>query len=162
MKRYGDLFDKVVSTDNLKLADKKARRGKRNQYGVQKHIRNAEDNLNVLQEQLISGNYVTSEYTNYRISEPKERTISRLPFFPDRICQHALVNVLEPIFVNMFTKDTYSCIKGRGVHKASYDLRRYLKDDSGTKYCLKLDIRKFYPSVNNDVLKQMVDRKYLL
>lgn len=160
MKRYGNLFDKIVTTENLNLADKKARRGKRHQYGVQKHIKNSESNILELKYQLFDERYKTSEYTNYTITDPKTRVISKLPFFPDRICQHAIINVLEPIFVKMFTTDTYSCIKGRGVHKASYGLRGYLKDTENTKYCLKMDIRKFYPSVDNDILKDLLLRKF--
>lgn len=67
---------------------------------------------------LISGEYKTSNYDIFKIYEPKEREIYRLPFFPDRIVHHAFMNILEPIWVKMFIKTTYSCIKGRGIHKA--------------------------------------------
>ena len=70
------------------------------------------------------------------------------------------MNVLEPIFVASFTADTYSCIKGKGIHAAVYALRRALKDVPGTQYCLKLDIRKFYPSIDNVILKQQLRRKF--
>lgn len=78
----------------------------------------------------------------------------------DRIVHHSIMNILEPIFVSVFTADTYSCIKSRGVHKASYNLRRVFKDKEGTKYCLKLDIKKFYPSVDNKILKGLLRRKF--
>lgn len=66
------------------------------------------------------------------------------------------MNVLEPIFVKTFISQTYACIKGRGIHKASFKLREYIKDE---KYCLKLDIKKFYPSIDNEILKQLLRRK---
>ncbi|WP_234991225.1 RNA-directed DNA polymerase [Sphingobacterium psychroaquaticum] len=69
------------------------------------------------------------------------------------------MNVLEPLFVAVFTRDTYSCIKGRGVHLASAVLRGYLKDVKHTSYCLKVDIKKFYPSVDNTILKSLLRKK---
>ena len=123
--------------DNLKLADQKASKGKSNQYGVQVHSRNHEANLIALQTMLKSKTYKTSEYTTFKVYEPKERVVFRLPYYPDRITHHAIMNVLEPIFVQMFTADTYSCIKGKGIHAAASAVKRALQDVSGTTYCLK-------------------------
>jgi len=103
--------------------------------------------------------YKTSEYTTFTIFEPKERIIYRLPYFPDRITHHAVMNILEPIFVSSFTRDTYSCIKKRGIHAAAAAVKIALRDEAGTQYCLKLDIRKFYPNVDHDVLKQLLRKK---
>lgn len=70
------------------------------------------------------------------------------------------MNILEPIWLSIFTKDTYSCIKNRGIHKLVNNLKKALKSDpEGTKYCLKLDIKKFYPSINHDILKQIIRYK---
>lgn len=82
-----------------------------------------------------------------------------MPYFPDRITHHAVMNVLESIFLSTFTKDTYSCIKKRGIHGASNSVKNSLKDISGTKYCLKFDIKKFYPSINHDILKKLLRKK---
>ena len=108
---------------------------------------------------LVNKTYSTSPYITFTIFEPKERIIFRLPYFPDRITHHAVMNVLEPVFVSTFTSDTYSCIKGRGIHAAAYAVKKSLRDVPGTRYCLKLDIRKFYPSVDHDVLKALLRRK---
>lgn len=159
MKRFGNLYDKIVSLENLKLADKKARKGKLKQYGVIKHLEKEEENIRMLNELLKHQKFKTSEYNVFKIFEGKERDIYQLPYYPDRIVQHSIMNVLEPIFVSTFTSNTYSCIKGRGVHKASYKLRDSLKDKINTKYCLKLDIQKFYPSVDNSILKLLLRRK---
>ena len=70
------------------------------------------------------------------------------------------MNVLEPIWVSVFTKDTYSCIKKRGIHACVKSVKWALREDiAGTRYCLKIDIRKFYPSIKHDVLKGIVRRK---
>jgi len=159
MKRINNLYSQIISLENLELADKIARRGKTRQYGVIAHDRNKESNVESLRIELKDRVYRTSEYTNFSVFEPKERLVYCLPYFPDRITHHAIMNVLEPVFVSTFTADTYSCIKGRGIHKSSFKLRRALQDVPGTKYCLKLDIKKFYPSVDHDILKALLRRK---
>jgi len=160
MKRIGNLFDQIISIDNIRAADKQARKGKLKSYGVIKHIEDEEDNIYNLHMMLKNGEYKTSPYTVFKIYEPKEREIYRLPYYPDRILHHSVQRVIEPILLlKTFTADTYSSIKGRGLHKASYRLRNYLKDTKGTKYCLKLDIKKFYPSVCNETLKLIIRRK---
>lgn len=160
MKRIGNLYHQITSMENLLLADKKAQKGKSDQYGVLLHNRNKEANLLTLQDMLVTKTYKTSPYDIFKIYEPKEREVYRLPYFPDRITHHAIMNVLEPIFVSTFTKDTYSCIKDRGIHKLQRNIKRDLKDISGTKYCLKLDLKKFYPSIDHEILKDLLRRKF--
>src|SRR5262245_21213982 len=117
MKRVGNLYNQIASLKNIQEADVKAQKGKSKQFGVIIHNQNKDGNLLALHDRLVNKDYRTSEYTIFTIHEPKERIIYRLPFFPDRITHHAIMNVLEPIFVNTFTADTYSCIKNRGIHK---------------------------------------------
>lgn len=159
MKRKGNLYKQICSLENLRLADSIARRGKLAQPGVIEHDRHRESDILALHQMLISKTYRTSEYTTFTIFEPKERIIFRLPYYPDRIVHHAIMNILEPVFVSVFTADTYSCIKKRGIHAAARALKRSLADQAGTQYCLKLDIRKFYPSVDHKVLKKLLRRK---
>lgn len=159
MKRFGNLYQQICHLDNLRLADSKARKGKGDQYGIRVFDRNKETNLYLLQQQLEAKTYQTSAYSTFKVYEPKERLVYRLPYFPDRIAHHAVMNVLESFFVNQFTADTYSCIKGRGIHAAAKAVKKALRDQAGTTYCLKLDIVKFYPSIDHDVLKVLLRRK---
>lgn len=160
MKRNGNLYSKVISMDNLRLADERARKGKFHTYGVAVHDRNREGNLLALHEALKNQSFDTSKYQVFKIYSPKERDIYRLPYFPDRIVHHAVMNILESIWVSVFTKDTYSCIKGRGIHAVARSVRRALREDvPGTQYCLKIDIKKFYPSVDHAILKQLIARR---
>ena len=161
MKRFDNLFSKICSLENLILAEKKARKGKSKRYGVRVFQQNYWENLNKLREMLITGKYKTSKYTIFKIYEPKEREIFRLPYYPDRIVHHAIMNIMEPIWVNMFVKNTYSCIKNRGIHKLVNDLKYDLSRDQNfdTIYCLKIDIHKFYPSINNEILKKIIRHK---
>lgn len=160
MKRKGNLFQQIITIDNLRIADKKARKGKKQQYGVKQFDKNPDGNFLLLNETLLNKNYVTSDYTTFKVYEPKERLVFKLPYFPDRITHHAIMNVLEPIFRASFTNDTYSCIKGKGIHAASTNLKKSLQDIENTKYCLKLDIVKFYPNVDHNILKQLLRRKF--
>lgn len=159
MKRLSNLYSKITSIENLQLADGKARKGKADQYGVKAHDKNRCANILLLQRMLISKKYTTSAYTTFTVYEPKERIVYRLPYFPDRITHHAVMNVLEPIFVSLFTADTYSCIKGKGIHAAARAVKLALKDIAGTTYCLKLDVKKFYPNIDHHILKQILRRK---
>jgi retron-type reverse transcriptase len=159
MKRHGNLYNKICSIENLRMADSIARKGKLSQPGIKAFDRNKEENLRILREQLLGRTFRTSEYKTFLIYEPKERLIFRLPYYPDRIVHHAVMNIMEPIFVATFTADTYSCIKKRGIHAAARALKSALKDSTGTKYCLKLDIKKFYPNVDHDILKQLLRKK---
>lgn len=160
MKRLGNLFGKICSIENLERADAIARKGKGKQYGIQVHDRNRQGNIARLRDMLITRTYKTSQYTTFKVYEPKERIVSRLPYYPDRIVHHAIMNVLEPVFISVFTADTYSCIKGRGIHGAARAVKTALVDVPGTKYCLKLDIRKFYPSIDHAILKRLLARKF--
>jgi RNA-directed DNA polymerase len=159
MKRKGNLYEQICSIENLELADSIARKGKLKQPGVIAHDKTREANILALHHMLKNKTYRTSEYTTFPIYEPKERIIYRLPYFPDRITHHAVMNILEPLFVSTFTADTYSCIKGRGIHAAANAVKRVLRDIPGTQFCLKMDVRKFYPSIDHDILKQLLRRK---
>lgn len=159
MKRKNNIYQQIYSIANLQQADINARKGKLSQPGVIEHDKNREANIKSLHEMLKNKTYKTSPYTIFTIREPKERIIFRLPYFPDRIAQHAAMIPLEAIFTSTFTADTYSCIKGKGIHAATFALRRSLRDVPGTQYCLKLDIKKFYPSIDHDALKALLRRK---
>lgn len=158
-KRHNDLYDKICNLKNLVLADKKARKGKQHQSSVQFFDKRYYKNILKLRSELRNKIYRTSKYVIFYIYEPKEREIFKLPY-RDRIVHHAIMNILEKIFIKMFTTDTYSCIKGKGITKAVLKLQEALKDKFNTIHCLKLDIKKFYPSCNHEILKQILKRKF--
>ena len=91
----------------------------------------------------------------------KDREIFKLSYFPDRICQWAILQVIEPYLVKNFIKNTYSAIPGRGIHLALHDIDQAVQHDvPGTQYCLKIDARKYYPSINHDILKKKYRRLF--
>ena len=160
MKRIGNLYEKIISIDNLRLADEKARRGKIKSHGVRIHDKNREANIIALHEALLNKTYKTSAYQTFKVYEPKEREIFKLPYYPDRIVHHAIMNVLESIWMKIFTHNTYSCIKKRGIEGCARRVDRIIrKYDGRPLYCLKIDIKKFYPSIDHDILKRILRRK---
>ena len=162
MKRYGNLYEKVYDMDNLKKAHQKAKVGK----GWYKEVKMVDENpdyyLEKLQKMLMDKTYQTSEYETFiKRDSGKEREIFKLPYFPDRICQWAIMLVIEPFLIKHFTADTYSAIPGRGTHLCLSRMKEAIKKDpQGTRYCLKLDVSKYYPSINHDILKQKYRRKF--
>lgn len=159
MKRVNNLYNQICSIENLMLADKKARKGKSMQYGVISHDKRRGCNILTLHNTLMDHRYQTSAYNKFTLYDPKEREVCGLPFYPDRIVHHAIMNYLEALFVSTFTADSYSCIKGKGIHDLKDKLQAALRDIPGTTYCLKLDIRKFYASIDRVILKQQLRRK---
>ena len=157
MKRIGNIFPKVVEYENFLLADHNARKNKKHYKEIHDHDKNKEENLHKLQESVVTLTYKTSEYFIFKIYEPKEREIYKLPYYPDRIMHHALMNCLETIWEKVFIYNSYACRKNKGIHAAVKDLKKVLRrDKEETKYCLKLDIRKFYPSIDHDILKSIL------
>ena len=156
MKRYGNLYAKVCETTNLIMAHKHASSGKGWYSEVKTVNENPIEYLEILQGMLENKTYETSEYTLFlRKDGVKVRLIYKLPYFPDRICQWAVMQVIEPYLVRNFVRDTYSAIPGRGIHLALDRIKDALRNDpEGTKYCLKMDVKQFYPSINHPILKQ--------
>ncbi len=158
MRRHGNLFEKITDLDNIRLAYKKARKGKTWQNTIKIFESDLENNILKIQNSLINKTFTTSEYTLKQIYEPKKRIIYRLPFNPDRIVQHSIMNVLESIWDNLFIYDSYSCRKNKGIHKASRRTMEFIRN-TPNGYCLKMDISKFYPSINHDILFDIVQQK---
>lgn len=160
MKRVDNIFYKICSLENLRLADEIARRGKKKKAGVKFFDLDRERNLERLHYQLLAGEYHTSQYHHFEVRDPKRRTIAALPYYPDRIVHQAIVNVLGPIWDRVFIADTFACIKGRGTHAVRRRTREFFRrDPEGTRYCLKVDIHHYYQSIDHDILKAILRRK---
>jgi hypothetical protein len=116
LKIQGNLFDKIISIDNLRAAHHKARKGKSHYKEVQWVDSNEQEALERIQRLLIDGTFKTSKYTvEHTLKGDKMRTIHKLPYFPDRIVQHAIVNVCSEAWTRSMIRDTFQSIKGRGT-----------------------------------------------
>ncbi|MCK9429843.1 MAG: RNA-directed DNA polymerase [Candidatus Omnitrophica bacterium] len=159
MKRVNDLFEKICDYDNLKLALINAQKGKKNYKEVQLVNETPDYFIENLHKLLVNKEFKNSPYFVFlKKDRGKTREIYKLPFFPDRILHHAILQILEPIWKKTLINDTYQSIKGRGIH---YGMQRVKKAIQATdaKYCLKLDISKYYPSIANEILKQIIRKK---
>ncbi len=155
MKTHKNLFAKIISFENLLLAAHLAAQGKREHPNVLRFFERLEDNLWSLQELLSSQTYQPGPYSISQIYEPKPRMISAAPFH-DRVVHHALINVIGPLFERSIIFDSYANRRGKGTHRA---IRRYQHFLRQYGYALKCDIRKYFPSIDHELLKQRVRRR---
>ena len=161
MKRFGYLYEKIYDLENLKLAHKNARKGKTHYREVKMVDKNPDEYLGKIHEMLKNKTYRNSKYKVMmrKMDNGKHREIYKLPYFPDRVIHHCIMQIVEPIWYKTLICDTYSSIKGRGIHRGVKSIKKALRDRENTKYCLKLDINKFYPSIDNGILKQIIMKK---
>ena len=146
--------------DNIREAHRNAQRGKQHYHEVQMVNADEEKYLAQIQAMLRDKTFCNSEYEVFtKTDSGKERVIHKLPYFPDRIVHHCIMQVLEPIWMRTFITDTYAALKGRGIHKGVSRVKLALQDRDNTHYCLKFDVCKFYPSVDHDILKSIIRRK---
>lgn len=155
MKTYNGLYPQICSFENLWKAACKAQKGKRFQDNVARFNFHRERELLRLQEELLSQTYRPGDYYEFTIYEPKRRMISAAPY-RDRVVHHALCNIIEPIFDRIFIYDSYACRVGKGTHRA---VDRFTKFCRKTRYVLKADIRKYFPSIDHEILKELIRRK---
>ncbi len=159
VKRYGNLWSKIVSYENIKSAYANARKGKSGRTEIQKIDADPEPYLKNIQQMLIDHTFHSSEYRIFTIHEcNKERDVADLPFYPDRIIHWALIQVVEPIIMRNLISETYAALPGRGTHQALTLLKRYVQDPKA-RYVLKTDVKKFFPSIDKDILMDKLRRR---
>lgn len=155
MKHYGNLYSQIIDFENLWWAARKAERGKRYRETVLDFNFNFEENLIQLQSELTAKTYQPGPYKTFKIIDPKPRIISAAPY-QDRVIHHALCNIIAPIFEKSFIPDSYANRVGFGTHRA---LERFVKFARSHRYVLQCDVRKYFPSIDHHILKQLIRRK---
>jgi len=161
MKRYGNLYAKVWDLDNIREAHKNSRKRKAHYREVQMVDANPDFYFKQIQQMIKNKTYQTSEYEMFKKNDKgKIREIYKLPYFPDRIVHHCIMQVIEDIWMKTFIRDTYASMKNRGIHDGVKRIQKALKaDEKGTQYCLQMDVKKFYPSIHHITLKRIIRRK---
>jgi len=159
MKRYGNLYPAITCRENIEKAIDNASKGKKRYKEVIEVLEDRKTYVDKLHKMLSEKSYTPSEYSSFiKNDSGKERKILRLPFFPDRIIQHAILQILEPIWKSSLIAQTYQSIRGRGVHKCLKEVKKAVQVEK-IPYCLQLDIKKFYPSIDNTILKRTLRKK---
>ena len=161
-KRVGNIYSSIYDIENIKDAHKRARKDKSFYEAVQKTDEDLEARAQTISNMLKNHTYKPGLYKTSRYSDRgKERILYKLPYYPDRIIQWAIMLQIEPYFNRVFEPFTCASLPGRGIHYASNLLTKYLElYPNETLYCLKLDIKKFYPSIDRKILKKLLRKLF--
>lgn len=163
MKRVGNIYEEITKLGNIESAIMHASRGKTKRQKVAKILDSPTFYALQIQKMLKDKTYVPSPYFEMKIrdgAKKKERIIYKPQFYPDQVIHWSLMLKLEPILLKGMYEFSCASIKGRGIHKGMKYVKKILvRDRKYTKYCLKLDIKQFYPSVNKEILKQKFRKK---
>jgi retron-type reverse transcriptase len=157
-KRVGYLFEKAFTVENLYAAFMDARKGKRVKSATLRFEVNLGAELHSLYSELNSGTYKPRAYSQFYVYEPKKRLINA-PAFRDLVVQHAIYRIIYPIFDKTFIDTSYACRKGGGTHKASTYTQKEIRKYDGNLYFVKLDIRKFFYSIDRTILRKLFEKK---
>lgn len=154
-KTFKRLYPRITSFENLLEAAHRAQKGRRYRDSTLAFNARLEENLHMLRMELLDGSYQPGEYRDFFIEDSKKRLISAAPY-RDRVVHHAVMAVIEPLFDRSFIFDTYACRKGKGSHAALLRFRHFL---AGHRYVLKCDIRKYFQSMDHEILLAKLERR---
>ncbi len=147
-RKYKHLYEQLYDFENLWMASRKARRGRRQKPATGMFEYNLEQELFEIQELLRTETYRFSPYDTFMIYDPKKRLIHAAPY-RDRVVHHAIINLLEPILDRILIYDTYACRSGKGSHKAIDRAHSFLRSSA---WVLKLDIKKYFFTIDHQIL----------
>lgn len=162
MKVYKNIFDRIVSLENLFLAWDAFKSDKRNKRDVSQFEWHLEKNIFQLHRELKYKTYQHGSYTNFYIRDPKQRHIHKA-LVRDRVLHHAVFSIINPLFEETFISTSFSCRINYGAHKGVEVLEKMARgiQKNGTNPCfvLKCDIRKFFDTVDHDILLSILKRR---
>ena len=162
MKAKGNIYPNICEKSNIEKAIINASKEKKNRNDVKKVFCNIEYYTTKLQEMLTNKTYEPSPYKEKKIydgANKKERIIFKPQFYPDQCIHWALMLQIQDILGRGMYDYCCASVKNRGIHYGARYVKKILvRDRKNTKYCLKLDIKKYYPSVNKEILKHKFRR----
>lgn len=158
MKRTGFLYEKIATPDNLRLAFTRARRGKQLREEVRRYCAHLHANLSKMQAQLCEGPECVEvgRCRFFTIFDPKERRICA-PVFAERILHHAVINIAGPYLDTYQIDGSYACRTRRGTYQALAKAQQMAKR---YRHYLKLDVRKYFESIDHQVLMGQLARRF--
>ena len=160
-KTYSQLYEQIISFENLYLAYCEARRGRRYRGDVLRFHQNHEETLLNLHKELKAKTWQPGPYREFLCTTEVKRRVIHAPAFIDRVVHHALANVTRPLFEKKYIFDSYATINGKGTHKAVFRVQEFMRRAGAnwdTVYVLQCDISKYYPSMDHDVLMEQIKR----
>lgn len=174
MKRYDDLFERVVDMENLYAAYENARKRRHFKTEIMECSQHIEEVLCALQQNLISGEWQPGKYHQFETRKEVKRRIINAPTFRDRIVHHAMIQVVMPLFEKKFIYDSYACrlkpkrfidepkfyfdCRKKGTHRAVQRLQQFIRSAPKQAYVLQCDISKYYLTIDHEILKGEIRR----
>lgn len=162
MKRVGNIYEQITKKENIRRAILNASKGKKNRKSVIRILGNIDYYVSDIYKMLLEKNYKPSSYIEMVIHDgtrKKERTIFKPRFYPDQVIHWCLMQQIQKIIEKGMYEYTCASIPDRGIHYGAKYIKKILvRDRKNTKYALKLDVKKFYPSVNKEILKRKFRR----
>ena len=152
MKTNPPPFEAIYTIENLYHAWHKVSLGKSSKQSILKFYNNLDNNLSSIADDLKNGTYRPGAYNRFLIKDPKERIISAAPV-RDRVVHHALMNYYDPVFDRHLIYDSYACRVGKGTHQAVLRAFHFAKS---SRYFLKMDVRKYFDSIDHTTLKTLL------
>ncbi|MDR3326645.1 MAG: RNA-directed DNA polymerase [Prevotellaceae bacterium] len=156
MKRANYLIEHIADMENLRIAFWKASRGKTAKPEVETFRRSLDKNLILLRNSILDGKISTGKYHYFTIYDPKERKICAASF-DERVLHHAIINICHANFEKYQIFDSYACRLQKGTY-AALDRAKYYQHKYN--WFLKLDVRKYFDSIDHQVLKQMLQCRF--
>lgn len=156
MKRKGRLYHRIAADENLRLAFAKASKGKHDRSEVIVFCQNFDANIRKLRDQLLTHSPDIGHYRFFQVRDPKPRHICAASF-PERVLHHAIMNICEPVLESYAIHDSYACRKNKGVRKALAKATEYSRKYD---WYLKLDIRRYFDSIDHDILMSLLSQRF--
>lgn len=156
MKRENNLIEQIADPENLRLAFWKARKGKDGKIEVVDYRKSLDKNLLMLRNEILTGDVMVGNYHYFTIYDPKERKICAARFH-ERVLHHAIMNVCNHNFEKFQIYDSYASRVGKGTFAA---LERAKHFQQKYKWYLKLDVRKYFDSIDHNILKLMLKTRF--
>jgi len=162
MKIYKNIFNKIISLENLFSAWDKFKSDKQKKRDVQRFEWQLEENIFQLHRDLKYRRYKHGAYSSFYIRDPKQRHIHKA-IVRDRILHHAVFSVFNPIFEPTFISNSLSCRIDKGTHKGIDILDKTLRQISSNSFkpcfALKCDIKKFFGTVDHSILLSIISKR---
>lgn len=156
-KKYKNLLEKIAHKENLYSAANKAKKGNSKSVGCLMFFDHLDANIDLIRKLILTKKYEVGEPRIFNIYEPKKRVITALPF-EDRVVQHAINNIIEPIFLKTFYAQSYGCIKNKGSHSGAIKCQSEMRKTNNC-WILKTDFSGYFYNVDRSILYKRIRAK---